>query len=57
MTYIYDRLKEASTWRGVMAFLTGIGVVLSPDQIEAIVAGGLSVIGLIGVFSNDGPAK
>ena len=53
MTYIYERLKEASTWRGIMAFLTGIGVVISPDQIEAIVAGGLSLVGLIGVFSKD----
>lgn len=53
MSYVFDRLKEASTWRGIMAFLTGVGVVISPDQIEAIVAAGLSVVGLLGVFTRD----
>lgn len=53
MTYIYERLQEASTWRGIMAFLTGVGVVISPEQVNAIVAAGLSIVGLLGVFTKD----
>ncbi len=53
MNYIVDRLQEASTWRGIMAFLTGVGVVISPDQVEAIVAAGLAIVGLLGVFTRD----
>lgn len=53
MSYVFERLQEASTWRGIMAFLTGVGVVISPDQVEAIVAAGLSIVGLLGVFTRD----
>lgn len=53
MSYVFERLQEASTWRGIMAFLTGIGVVIAPDQVEAIVAAGLSLVGLLGVFTKD----
>lgn len=50
MNWIIDRLKENSTWRGLVALLTAFGVTLSPEQTNAIVAAGLAVIGLINVF-------
>ena len=53
MDYIIERLKEASTWRGIIAFLTGIGVVISQELSEAIIAAGLSLMGLIGAFTKD----
>ena len=53
MDYIIARLKEASTWRGMVAIATSLGVVLSPDMIEAIVAAGLALIGIIGAFWPD----
>jgi len=53
MDYLLDRLKEASTWRGIIAIITAFGVVFSPDQVEAIVATGLAVIGVIGAFFKD----
>lgn len=53
-TYVLSRLREASTWRGIMALLTAAGVALDPTQIEAIVTAGLAVIGVIGVFFSDG---
>ncbi len=55
--YLLDRLREASTWRGIMALLMAAGVALSPAQIEAIITAGLSVIGVIGVFFSDKPAQ
>ena len=51
--YIGDRLKEASTWRGIIAFLTGVGVTLSPEQQSSIIAGGLALMGLVGAFTTD----
>jgi hypothetical protein len=53
MSYILDRLKEASTWRGIIALVTALGVALSPEQVEAIVAGGLALIGILGAFTSD----
>lgn len=51
--FILARGKEASTWRGLAALVTALGIALSPEQIEAIVALGLAVIGAIGVFFAD----
>jgi hypothetical protein len=51
--YLLERGKEASTWRGIVALLTAVGISLSPEQGEAIIALGLAVIGAIGVFTID----
>ena len=51
--FLLARGKEASSWRGLVAILTAIGVTLSPEQKDAIVAAGLAIIGLIGVFTAD----
>lgn len=53
MAYILARLKEASTWRGIVAIVTACGVALSPDQVEAIVATGLALVGILGAFFPD----
>ena len=53
LKYIYDRLCEASTWRGIIALLTAAGISISPEQTDKIVAAGLSVIGFIGMFFKD----
>lgn len=51
--YLIDRLSEASTWRGLIAFATAAGIVVSPDQAEAIIAAGLAFIGVLGAFTKD----
>ena len=51
--FLLARLHEASTWRGLVALLTAVGVVLTPEQTEAVVAAGLAVIGALGVFLPD----
>ena len=51
--FLLARGKESSTWRGLVALLTAVGLTLSPEQSEAIVALGLSVIGALGVFTAD----
>lgn len=47
------RLKEPSTWRGVISIVTAMGVALSPSQMEAIIAGGLALMGIVGAFTPD----
>jgi hypothetical protein len=53
LSYIYSRLSEPSTWRGIIALATAAGVALSPDQVDKIVAAGLAIIGLLGAFMPD----
>lgn len=57
MKFIKERLHEASTWRGIIAFLTGIGIVLNTEQAAAITAAGLSFMGIIGAFTKDKPEE
>lgn len=52
-TYLLDRLREPSTWRGLTVFLTAAGVALDPESIDYIIATGLGVAGLIGALTKD----
>ncbi len=55
--YIIARAKEASTWRGVVLLLTGLGVGLKPEFADAIVSVGVIVAGFLGVaFADSKPA-
>ena len=49
-TWMLARMGENSTWRGIIALLTAVGITFSPEQAEKIIAAGLSLIGLINVF-------
>lgn len=51
--YLIARLQEPSTWRGLVLIATAAGAALSPDQQEAIVAGGLLLAGVIGAAVPD----
>ncbi len=52
-SYLIDRAKEPSTWRGIVLLLTAVGVPVAPAMSEAIVSVGLAVAGLIGVVTAD----
>lgn len=52
-SYILARVREPSTWRGIILLLTAIGVPVAPQLAEAIVTAGLGVAGLVGVISPD----
>lgn len=47
MKYLIERLNEPSSWRGIFALLTAIGLKLHPELQEAILSVGLSAIGLV----------
>lgn len=53
MDYIMEKLREKSTWRGLVALATAFGVTVSPEQTEAVISGGLALIGLINVFRSE----
>lgn len=48
-----ERLKEPSTWRGIIMLLTAAGVPILPLQAETIITIGITVSGLVGVFTSD----
>lgn len=53
--WIIARLRENSTWRGIVWIMTWLGLSLRPDQAEAIIGFGMAVAGLLGVFTSDSP--
>lgn len=57
MEYLIGKLKEPSTWKGIIWMITAFGLwKLEPDQKEAIAAVGMTLAGLIGVFVEKGNA-
>ena len=52
-TYLLERMREPSTWRGLIMLLTAIGVPVAPAMADAIISVGLAVAGLIGVATPD----
>ena len=51
--YVIDRMKEPSTWRGLVLILTSFGIAMKPEQIEAISLAGLFIAGLLGAATGD----
>jgi hypothetical protein len=49
--------QSPSSWRGLVMILSACGVALSPETSAAIIAAGMALSGLIGVFAGpDAPA-
>jgi len=55
--FLYERLSEPSTWRGIIALLTAVGVTLTDIQTEAVLGAGLALIGIVGAFFPDKVAE
>lgn len=53
MKYVIDRLKEPSSWRGLVLLTTAFGVTLNPDLVPSIVAVGTGLAGIIGFAFKD----
>ena len=43
--YGLARMREPSTWRGLVWLAVSLGVSLNPEQIESIVAAGTAIVG------------
>ena len=52
-TYIFSRLKERSTWLGLIALATACGASIATELTESIITVGVSPAGLVGVVTKD----
>ncbi len=55
--WLITRLKEPSTWRGIIWLLTAFGVTLRPEIWEQITTVGMAVAGLVGMLSSEEPRQ
>ena len=55
--WIFNRLGEKSTWRGIFTVLTIAGLSLGPDVKEAVIGTGVSLIGLLEVIFKEPQSK
>jgi hypothetical protein len=53
LAWLLERLKERSTWVGIVGVITAAGVNLSPEKAEAIITVGGAVVSAILVFTKD----
>ena len=53
MNWAIERLKEPTTWRGMVMLLTSAGINISPELSAGIVSLGLAVAGFIGVITKE----
>lgn len=53
--YILARLRERSTWLGLIGLATACGLVLTPDQTAAVVGIGSALAGALASFTPDKP--
>jgi energy-converting hydrogenase Eha subunit C len=51
--YLAERLKERSTWLGITAILSSAGVFIEPELLNKIVMVGMTIAGLICIFTKD----
>lgn len=51
--YILNRLKERSTWLGLIAFATSCGATIATELTEPIITIGVALAGLVGVVTKD----
>lgn len=47
MNWILERLKEPTTYAGIFAGLTAVGVQIVPELADAIMSAGIGVVGLV----------
>lgn len=52
-TYIFDRLKERSTWLGIIGLACSAGVSISPENTSAIATIGTTIASAISTFVPD----
>ena len=51
--YFLARLREPSTWRGLVLLATSFGMTLKPEQSYAIMTLGMALAGATGVVTKD----
>ena len=50
MNHLGARIKEKSTYSGILALLSAVGVAVDPEQFSAIAAALMALVGVFEVF-------
>lgn len=53
LSSLLGKLKEASTWRGLIWILTAVGITLTDIQSEALISACVALVGAIDVFKKN----
>jgi|LakMenEpi03Aug12_release.lakeMendotaPanAssembly.Ray.scaffolds.fasta_scaffold12048_16 hypothetical protein len=53
MKYIFERLFEPSTWRGLISLATLFGLKVAPDQADAILTAGVSIYSAVNILRKE----
>lgn len=53
MDYVLARIKEPSTWRGLIAVLGLVGVNIAPEIQAQIISTGVALYGIIQIFRKE----
>lgn len=58
MNYLINRLKEPSTWRGIILVIAGVfGYQMPPGIQETVIAGGVALASVVGAVMPDSVKK
>ena len=53
LAFVVSRMKERSTWLGLVGILSSFGVALQPEYVEAIASIGVALSGVVLVLTRD----
>lgn len=51
VNYVIDRLRDFATWRGIAALAATGGVLVAPEQLDAVYKMFIAILGLTAVFA------
>lgn len=51
--FFIERLKERSTWQGLIAILSALGVAITPEMALKIISAGTALAGFVSVITAD----
>jgi hypothetical protein len=55
MDYLVSKLKEKSTYAGLLALLSAAGLAIDPEQFAAVATVVMSLVGVFEVFRRERP--
>ena len=53
MTFVFERLKERSTWLGIISIASACGIHLSPDMVSSVATVGAALAGIVLAITPD----
>ena len=53
MDYIIKRMREPTTWAGLITLVGALGYSIKPEHQDVFIQGGLFLTGIIGVLTKD----